>query len=179
MRALKKQGFTLIEVIITLVIVGIVAVTVGMSSVQIVKSFMFSAKNADTLLKGQVAVARIAKELNNVKTVDVAATNGTKIKFTSYRDAVDHTICRGAGTTCGTSGTNLLLSEGSVANVVLTDQVSNFSLAYYDNYKGTGTTNFSANSRIIEINLEITGWENTTAKFNARVAPSFPISIGP
>jgi len=172
-RALKKQGFTLIEVIITLVIVGIVAVTVGMSSVQIVKSFMFSAENADTLLKGQVAVARIAKELNNIATVYIPSTNGTQIKFKSYIDGKDRTICRGDGTTstCGASGTSLLLFDDTAKNV-LTDQVSNFLLTYYDKYNET--RNISANTRIFDVSLEIKGYENTAAKFNVRVTPSFP-----
>jgi hypothetical protein len=140
-----------------------------------VNSFLFARTNAATLQKGQIAIARIVKELNNVKTVYVSATNGTQIKFTSYKDAVDHTICRGVGTTCGTSGTNLLLD-----GIVLTDKVSSFSLAYYDNYTGTGAQPvWQASSRIIEINLVITGAENTTSAFNARSAPSFDITLGP
>jgi prepilin-type N-terminal cleavage/methylation domain-containing protein len=172
----NKQGFTLIEIIVSLLLVGIVAAVVGLSSVNMVNSFLFARTNAATLQKGQIAITRIQKELNNVKTVYVSATNGSQIKFTSYKDAVavDHTICRGGGTTCGTSGTNLLLD-----GIVLTDKVSSFSLAYYDNYTGSGAQPvWQASSRIIEINFVITGWQNTTSAFNARVAPSFDITLG-
>lgn len=170
MRVLNQKGFTLIEIVISLVLVGVVAAVVGMSSYHMVKSFLFSGKNVDTLLKGQIAIARITKELNNVKKVYVADTNDKQIKFTSYRDTVDHTLSW-AG-----SGTNLLLN-----GTILTDKVSVFRLDYYDNYTGSGTSStWLATSRIIEVNLELTGAENTTTKFNARVVPSFDVTlIGP
>jgi prepilin-type N-terminal cleavage/methylation domain-containing protein len=183
-RALNQNGFTLIEIIVSLLLVGIVAAVVGLASVNMVDSFLFAKTNAATLQKGQIAIARIQKELNNIKTVYVSATNGSQIKFTSYKDAgaVDHTICLGGSTTCGTSGTNLLLD-----GIVLTDKVSSFSLAYYSNYTGsgpqpiwltTGTSPKTNLTQIIEINFVITGWQNTTSALNARVAPSFDITLG-
>jgi len=134
-----------------------------------VNGFVFARKNADTLLKGQIAIARMTKELNNVKTVYVGSTNGTQITFTSYRDAVavDHTISWGG------SGADLLFD-----GIVLTDQVGSFSLAYYANYSGTAQTTWSAASRMIEVSLVLTGAENTPAAFSARVLPSFDVLIG-
>jgi len=79
-KTLNKNGFTLIEIIISLVLIGIVAAVVGMSSVHMVKSFLFSEKNVDTLLKGQIAVARIYKELKNIKAVSASSANS--ITFT-------------------------------------------------------------------------------------------------
>ena len=163
-RTLNKQGFTLIEIIVSILLLGIVAVVIGRETVNMVDSFISARTNAATLQKGQTAITRIQKELNNVKTVyiDPAKTNGTKITFTSYKDAIEHTISWGG------SGTDLLLD-----GIVLTDKVSSFSLAYYDNYNGTASTTFLTTSRIIEINLIITGWQNITSAFKGRVAPSF------
>ncbi|MDX9821343.1 MAG: type II secretion system protein [Syntrophales bacterium] len=62
-----KRGFTLLEIIVSLFLVGIVTAVIGLSSYHMVNSFVFAQKNADTLLKGQVAIARMVKELNNVK----------------------------------------------------------------------------------------------------------------
>jgi prepilin-type N-terminal cleavage/methylation domain-containing protein len=169
-RAFNEQGFTLIEIIVSLLLLGVVVAFISLSSVNMINSFLFARYNADTLLKGQIAMARIQKELNNVKTVSLSSTNANRITFTSYRDAVasNHNIAWGG------SGTNL-----SFDGVVLTDKVGNFSLAYYDNYNGNANTTFSANSHIIEVNLVIKGWQNTTSAFNARVAPSFDILTGP
>jgi len=162
----RARGFTFLEIIISLMIVGIVTAVVGLSSYHMTNSFVFSQRNVDTLLKGQIAVARMVKELNNVKTVSVSSTNGTQITFTSYRDAgaVNHTISQ--------LGAELLLD-----GIVLTDQVGSFSLAYYNDHTGSGVQPvWSDTSRIIEINLVLTGAENTPAPFNARVLPSFDVS---
>ncbi len=167
-RKINKNGFTLVEIIISLLLIGIVAALVGMSGVYLVNSYFFASVNNETMQKGQIAITKIQKELNNVKTVSLAAATATSITFTSYKDAVavNHTLSwAGAG--------NNLLFDG----FTLTDKVSNFSLAYYDNYNVSATA-FSANTRIIEVNIVITGYETTPAEFKARVAPSFNILTG-
>lgn len=175
-RALNKNGFTLVEIIMSLVIVGIMAVVIGLSSSYLVKSFIFSGKSADTLLTGQVAMAKMVKELNNIKYLNTnpAYLDARKIKFISYKDAVEtyHTISWGG------SGTNLLF-DGDI----LTDQVSDFSLSYYANPTGVGPvlptgTGSLITGWIIEINLVLTGADNIPAAFNARVAPSFAATKG-
>jgi len=169
-RTLNRKGFTLVEILVSLLLVGIVTAVIGLSSYHMVNGFVFARKNADTLLKGQIAIARMTKELNNVKMVYAASTNGTQITFTSYRDAgaVSHTISWAGGTA------NLLLD-----GIALTDQVGSFSLAYYNDHTGSGAQpTWSETSRIIEMNLVLTGAEGTPVVFNARVAPSFGLSVG-
>lgn len=150
------------EIIISLVLIGIIAAVVGMSSIHMVKSFLFSEKNVDTLLKGQIAVARMEKELNNVKKVSASSINS--IIFSSYRDAATHTI--------SLSGNDLLLDADK-----LTDNVSSFSMAYYDNYNSAAGTTFVAGTKIIEITLTLTGTDNVTSEFKARIMPSFDTSL--
>lgn len=161
-KTLNKNGFTLIEIIISLVLIGIVAAVVGMSSVHMVKSFLFSEKNVDTLLKGQIAIARMQKELNNIKAVSASSANS--ITFTSYKDTATRTI--------NVSGNNLLLDTD-----ILTDQVSSFSLAYYDNPTSAAGTTFLATTKIIEIDLVLTGTDGVPAAFKIRITPSFDTSI--
>ena len=165
-RVLNKKGLTLIEIIISLLLVGIVAAVVGMSSVHMVKSFLFSEKNVDTLLKGQIAIARMQKELNNLKKVSASPVNS--ITFSSYRDDATRTI--------SLSGNDLLLVTNGDADK-LTDQVSSFSLAYYDNFSSSAGTTFLATTKIIEITLQLTGADNVTSEFKARITPSFDTSI--
>lgn len=167
-RKVNKNGFTLVEIIISLLLIGVVAALVGMSGVYLINSYFFASVNTTTMQKGQIAITRIQKELNNVKTVSPAAATATGITFTSYKDAVavNHTLSW-AGT-----GNNLLWD-----GFILTDKVSNFSLLYYDNYNVPATP-FSENTRIIDVNLEITGYENTKAEFKARIAPSFNVLTG-
>lgn len=159
---LNHKGLTLIEIIISLLLVGILAAIVGMSSVHMVKSFLFSEQNVDTLLKGQIAIARMEKELNNIKQVSASSVNS--ITFSSYRDGATRTI--------SLSGNDLLLDADK-----LTDRVSSFSLAYYDNSSSSAGTSFLATTKIIEITLRLTGADNVTSEFKARITPSFDTSI--
>jgi len=161
-RLMKENGFTLIEIIVSMLLIGFVAIIMSLSGVHMVKSFIYAKTNADTLLKSQIAMARIQKELNNVK--GVSASSANSIAFASYRD--------GANVTIAVSGTNLLLD-----GFILTDKVSNFSLAYYDSVNSTAGTSFSANTKIIDVNLVITGYEDTPTAFNARIAPSFDMTL--
>lgn len=158
----NKKGFTLIEIVVVLLLVGLVTAVVGLSVVKMVNNFFFARTNADTLLKGQIAMARMVKELNNVRIVSAAS--ATSITFTSYRDANTRTISWGG------SGTNLLLNGDT-----LTDDVDDFSLAYYDTFDGAAQTTWAATRRMIEITLSVKGAENTISTFNARVAPSFDV----
>lgn len=175
-RILNKKGFSLLEIIVSFIIIGIGAAVIAMSSYYLVNSFLFSGKNTDTLLKGQIAMGRMVKELNNIKKINTNPLyiDDTKIKFISYKDAIEvyHTISWGG------SGTNLLL-DGDI----LADQVSSFSLAYYANPTGSGAvlptgTGSIITGLIIEINLVLKGADNLPAAFYARVAPSFPVTTG-
>jgi len=163
----KERGFTLLEIIVSILLVGVVAAIMGVSGAYLAKSFIAERTNADTLLKGQIAMSRIQKELNNVKKVSASSTSS--ITFSSYRDTgtANNTV------TLGLNGANLLLN-----NFILADKVNNFSLAYYNSFNSAANTVFSANTRLIDVNLVITGWENLPFAFNIRVAPSFDVSTG-
>ncbi|MGV8059384.1 MAG: type II secretion system protein J [Smithellaceae bacterium] len=171
-RVFNNNGFTLIEIIVSLLLLGIVVAVLGLSTVHMVKSFLFSGKNVDTLLKGQIAMARIEKELNNIKKISTSSANS--ITFTSYRDTASRTI--------KVSGANLILSENTV-DFILTNQVSSLLLDYYyydnTNHIWAVQTAWSVDSKIIEVNLVMTGADNLPAAFSIRVAPSFDTSIGP
>ncbi len=87
MKRFKKQtGFTLIEVIVVLIILGIVAVVMSNTIVQGVQGYIF-ARNADqSSQKAQMAMARINKELIDATAVSVADAN--QIDYTLTRNKI-------------------------------------------------------------------------------------------
>jgi len=54
---------------------------------------------------------------------------------------------------------------------ILTDQVSEFGLKYYDNYDTDGQTTWQSSRRIIEITLKLKGADDVISEFKARVKP--------
>jgi prepilin-type N-terminal cleavage/methylation domain-containing protein len=59
----RQKGFTLIEMICALVIVGILSAIAGLGIVAGVRGYLFSKDNAAISAKAQVAISRISREL--------------------------------------------------------------------------------------------------------------------
>ena len=157
-----KKGFTLIEVIVTLVLVSITAAMAGMWIVSVANGYIFAKMNMNTTQKAQLAMTRLAKEFKAISAVTAWPAGG--ITYTR----ADITSGSVAGQTVLLSGSVLQLNGNT-----LTDGVSAFTLAYCDNVDSTGCppTWTAATSRFIEITLTLTGANNTTSIFTKRVAP--------
>lgn len=161
-----KNGFSLIEIIVVMLLVGVMAALAGVGYVQVVRGMLFTKMNAATIQKGELAMTKLVKEFNNtsLSSVKPAATNETAITFSSVKNSIlsSHTV--------KLSGSTVTFDED-----ILTDQVSDFSLKYYDNFDSTsettcGTT-WQSSRRIIEITLKLKGADDVVSEFKARVKP--------
>lgn len=154
------KGFTLIEIIVTLLIVGIISAIAGLWMVQTVEGFVFARQNAETLQKGQMAITRLIREINVMG--PVSSGTASAITFTSYRGG-------------SPSSSAIALNAGTVTldGEVLVDSVSNFVLGYYDKYDDVTpkTTWTPSVSSMIEITLTLGGAGGTPMVFTARVSP--------
>lgn len=178
MRKIKpdQKGFTLIEVIVTLVLVGITAVLAGMWIVSIVNGYIFAKMNSDTTQKAQLAVTRLAKEFVNINSITSAS--GSAITYTRLDSSLNTT---GPFSIRVQNGNKLqLVDENTGTASTLTDGVNGggFSLRYCnDDLDNSGNqtcaTDWPATGtrRIIEITLIITGANNTPSTFVKRVVP--------
>lgn len=155
-----EKGFTLIEVIVVLALVGIMVAIAGIGYVHVVKGTLFTKMNADTIQKGEIAITRLIKEFNNMSISSVTAADGTSITFSSVKDgdSTPHTVALTGDT---------ITYDGDI----ITDQVSEFSLIYFDNYDAAGQTTWATSRRIIEITLKLKGAEDVVSEFKARVKP--------
>jgi len=150
-----QEGFTLLEVIMVLVLVGIIGTIAMFGLLNLTRSFTF-VKGSGTLTgKAQLALLRMGKEFSSLKS---ATGNSTAITYTAVRPTGDvtHTI--------SLSGNNLLLD-----NDILTDQVNSFSLDYYDTFDATAATTWTATSKIIGINVSLNGPEGVNPSFQTRI----------
>lgn len=165
-----KKGFSLLEMIIVMMMIGIMAALAGVGYVQVVKGMVFTKMNAATTQKGQIAITKLVKEFTNININSVTAASPTSITFTTIKYGLPS-----SSTTVSLSGSKI-----TYAGVDLTDQVSpsGFKLQYYDNYDSTypGTQSTSPDTwqssrRIIEITLKLTGADGVVSEFKARVKP--------
>lgn len=149
------NGFTLLEVIMALALTGIVGSIAIFGLLNLTRSFTFVKGSGIAAGKAQLAMLRMGKEFVGIKT---AAGNATSITFTAIRPTGDVTH------TVSLSGSNLLL-DGDI----LTDQVVDFSLDYYDTYDGAAAVSWSGASKIIGINLSVSGPEGINPAFQTRI----------
>ena len=147
----NNKGFTLIEIIATLVLSGILAGIAGMGLVQMSKSFVFTKQNMGTLQKGQLAMLRILKEFTNISSI--SASNNTSITFVS-----EH---RSGGTityALSLSGTTLLLQKDGGDQNILVNNVNDFDLLYYDTYDADSANTWTnGTSSLIQATLDLNG----------------------
>lgn len=158
---MNSRGFTLIEMILTLVLVAIISVVAGMGIVKVTEGMVFAQRNASTSLKMQVALTRLEKEFHIISGVTSTATSPPSLTYVSSKG--------------GVSGTHTLTS--SVPNIrldgnVLVDNVTTFSLTYLDTYNGTESSTWIAGtSKVIKVTFAITGAAGVINTFTMRVTP--------
>ena len=152
----QEAGFTLIEIIITLVLVGILSVFVALFLTSFLNSSFLIKNNSDTAMKAQMAMDRISVELKEVSAVSVLTTDSL---ITYKNRQIDPS---GADRTIKFQGSNLYLTTAS--DNILIDQVQAFQLsATYRN-----VYNIAANDvAFIDIGFTIAGYP----PFSTRIFP--------
>jgi prepilin-type N-terminal cleavage/methylation domain-containing protein len=152
----NQKGFTLLEIILAVVAMTVIAVVAGVGLVEITKGYVFSKKNAFIAQQGQIAVARVKKELSNIKYVTGMPT-ATSIIFVRSSDLSTHFISWAAGSSA------LLLDD-----ITLIAPVTSFSLNYHDFYTSANSP-YSSTTSMIEFTLQLKGAENAVINFTDRV----------
>lgn len=121
----KAKGFTLLEVILVLVLVGIVSAVAGMGIVRAVDGYMFARDNSSMTQKAQLALSRMTREMVEIQGVTTAG--GSSIMFTAPMGAVSD------NRTIGLVGTTVKIAEGATALAsgdTLVDNVAGFTMTY-------------------------------------------------
>jgi prepilin-type N-terminal cleavage/methylation domain-containing protein len=157
MKRNREKGFTLIEIIVSLVLLGIVALIAGMGFVTVIRGYVFAKMNAEMVEKEQTAITRMVKELGDCT---VTAGTGTSVTFTRPNDATAYTFSWGG------AGNPLILSDSTGNTDTLTDRVNNFTLAYYNN---SGAITTAALASQVEITLRLISYDNMIQTFTNRV----------
>ena len=116
----KMEGFTLIELVATLVLVGLLAAVAGVGIVTGVQGYLLSRENAEITQKAQLVMSRLGREILECHNCD--ANNSYPDPFTSF--SFENTL-----------GTRVLALNGNELSLngnLLLDNVNEFSMSEPD-----------------------------------------------
>ncbi|MDP2920816.1 MAG: prepilin-type N-terminal cleavage/methylation domain-containing protein [Candidatus Omnitrophota bacterium] len=147
----NSKGFTLVELVLVIVIIGIAASIIGTMLLGVVKAWSFKFNRNDILWDGRLALDRMTREIRTIKDSTSVAT-ATSAQF-SFTDTGNKDI------TYNLSSANLNRTEDGTANLLAAD-VSALSFTYY-NSSGTAIPSPSVSPsatdiRRVRINLTLT-----------------------
>jgi len=148
----QEAGFTLIEIVVTLILVSILSVFAGLFMTTFLNGYFMVKNNSETAMKAQMALDRISLELRDVNAVS-ALTDDSLITYTNPS---------GAGRTIKFVGPNVYLS--TPADNILIDNVQVFTLsATYRNVYNVAADDMA----FIDIGFTVSG----NNPFSTRIFP--------
>jgi prepilin-type N-terminal cleavage/methylation domain-containing protein len=159
---MRQAGFTLIEMVLVLVLVGTLTVLAGRGAADFYDARTLAGANLDLAHTGQLAMARLAMDMSYVSDA-FAGSTGSSLQF-----SLD---IPGSGTsgphTVALDGSNpsRLLYDGNL----LADSVSSFSLQYCSDHTTCQATP-PADVRMVEISLGLSS-QGVTQNYSVRIAP--------
>jgi len=168
----KESGFTLIEIIVSLVLVGMMAAIAGMGIVTGTRGYLLAKENSHMAQKAQLAMARIQREL--MELTDIAARQSDPA-FIIY----DNTSGRHAIAIDGTTikmffnlGSTQTTLPGWDQSDILVDNVHNFNLFYYQGSNPWGGVDINLLSAIrVDLVLGRSDGSGNTVTFSTTINP--------
>lgn len=177
-----QKGFTLIEIIVCLILLGIIGIGVAMYFVNAVEGFLLTKATNEASQKVNLALERLSREIKNMDYVSQKDTGHICFR----RGNTDFCVAK-VNSEIQMNRSNTLPSAGSAGNVLI-DNVTGFSLEFWqgsDTTTGTWTMPVAADpdyqtlsglSRVtISLGLKI--FDNTTRTFTIDITPLYTSTV--
>lgn len=161
----NEQGFTLIESITSLVLVGILVTVAGMAIVRGMDGYVFARENTVLSQKSRLVMARIGREIRELSEIDANNSDDSCIR---YKVETVSPFFRAIGL----NNENLRLNVSSAADCdcpstggpgdLLADRVGSFTIGYEDQDGATASTppaNLS-DLRAVKVNFTLNRADN-------------------
>lgn len=154
----SESGFTLIEMVITLILVGIIAAITGIMMQQGVMAYLAQTNEANVANQGRLGIERMAREIRTIRSrtgADVPAMNPGNLSF----------IDMGGNAIAYASGGGNITRNGTV---LATATTATLGFLYFQQ-NGAGAAS-AAQLWVIQVDLTLTSGGQTQA-FRIRVHP--------
>lgn len=154
--AIARSGFTLIESIVTMVILAIIMVMVSRLFLAASQGYTSAAEHGELHTAVSCAMDRIVTELRNARVKSGSSPSSADITSTTA-SSIAWMDSDGKSRSVTLSGTDLLYSEAGGTGAVLASNISSFSIATFDESNEALATSLSgsatADIRRVQITL--------------------------
>jgi prepilin-type N-terminal cleavage/methylation domain-containing protein len=174
----KQTGFTLIEIIASLVIVGLLTAVAGVGIVQVVRGYSISRENARISEQAQIAMSRITKEI--LELMDIPANSDSTTLYVKNIDGNRSLGLNSGDNTIRINATGGAISSGDI----LIEGVNAFTLTYWAGDPAasastwTSGTNNIQQLKFIDVNLRLNRQQGGYLEFATLVAPRNNKNVG-
>jgi hypothetical protein len=167
-----RGGFSLVELIACLLLMGVIGGIWGLGMVQVVEGFLHSRQNAAVFMKGQAGLARMTKELRMAAEIATNPPPGAdSLTFLRGDDGRETWIRLDHDPAAGTVELN---------GEVLVDEVRRFYIAYAADYRDFGPSGGGLAApvvsptvvpqiRLVALHLDLNGPQDTVVRFETRL----------
>ena len=170
----RNKGFSLIELIAVLLLVGVLASVAGLGIVQASKAFIFTKNTTEMGQKNVLPLTRIRRSIANLTLITAAGANSITLDRLSNGENITETYAWS-----GTVDTPLTLtvtdSSGSSGPHDLVDVVQSFTLDFQTQSGGAGSWSVGgliSELAYVTVNLTLAGGDGSqTMQFSDRVVP--------
>ncbi|MBF0225589.1 MAG: type II secretion system protein [Desulfobacterales bacterium] len=153
---INNKGFTLIEIIVSLVLVGMIGAIAGIGMVNIVEGFFFAKTNTEVSQKAQIAITRITKEFSSI--IQIPG-HSSSTSLTYSKNPLNPADIK-------TLAFNNVDNKIYIDTDVLIDNASSFTLEYYNYYNDpTPSNTYLSSTVMIKVTLQITGASGVISTF--------------
>jgi len=162
----QKKAFSLIELIMVIVIVGILVGTFALYVSNAINLWRFTSFSNETVAQARLGLSRMAREMRQVKdNTSVTTATGSDFKFTAADDSIIEFVCAGADAP-------LQRILGVTSNNLVSIISSTSIFTYYDANNAVLSTPVTPTSNIksIKITLQVKAG-NQTKTLSTRVYP--------
>lgn len=158
----RQKGFTLIEVIVSLVIIGILSTLASAGIARIIQGYVFSKDNAETALKAQIVFTRLAKEFRSMDGVSAGTQTSLTYSYIQEGSSITGRTLSWAG-----AATDPLVLGGNI----LTDKVNDFEMSFHNDYSDPGDHTWNGTEKLISITLRLKGASDQISSFSTWIRP--------
>lgn len=171
-----KKGFTLLEIIVTLLLIGILGAISGIGMTQATRAYLFVREAANLTHDTQLTLNRMSRAIINLQEIDTSATytNADKLTITGFRDGDDVRETYYLEDT--TLKIDTEINGGPSVTNILGENISDFALLYTGS-NSSGSTYDWLTSRTpselakIQITLICSSFSGANVSFTTQVIP--------